>query len=131
MPSLEQQAQRAQQIIKEGGLRQHPAERDIIVLWGMYRGWGVTAMSKRIGGSATTVRKVRTGFHKDPSEIFRLPVMSGILHRNKTTWKCEACGLPLLGMSEQKARTHVARHFVPDMVIQLNGVMPKAYWWGS
>ena len=132
MPSLEQQAQRARRTIKNG-LREHadygawpfPMERDIIVLWGLHHGWGPQAISRHIGCSATTVRSVRSGFHKDPSKIFLYPVMSGILRGGKVVWQCEACGLPLPGMSERKARIHVASHFVPDMVIQLNGVIPK------
>ena len=130
MPSLELHADKAQRTIKNG-FRQHPLERDIIVLWGMYRGWGDSAISKYVGCSTSTIGRVRDRFQKDPSEIFRCPVMSGILRNRKIMWKCEVCGLPLLGMSERKARIHVARHFVSETEIQLNGVMPKPNWWGS
>ena len=85
MPSLELHAEKAQRIIKNG-FRQHPMERDIIVLWGMYRGWGTT-----------TVKKVRDRFCNNPSEIFRNPVLSGILRAGKVVWKCEVCGIPMPG----------------------------------
>ena len=55
MPSLELHADKARRAIKNG-LRQHPdygstwpfpAERDILVLWGIHRGWGISAISRR------------------------------------------------------------------------------------
>ena len=124
MPSLELHADKARRIVKNG-FRQHPMERDILVLWGLHHGWGPQAISRHIGCSVTTVRNVRSRFHKDPSEVFRCPVLSSILRAGKFVWECEACGLPLPGMSERKARIHVARHFLSETVIQLNGVMPK------
>ena len=128
MPSLDQQAQRARRIINNG-FRQHPVEGDIIVLRGIYRGWSTLTTSRYVGCGTTSVGRVRNRFHKNLSEIFRNPVLSGILRSGKVVWRCEVCGLPLPGMSERKARIHVARHFVPEMVIQLNGVMPKPDWW--
>ena len=119
MPSLDQQAQKAKKVI-DNGLRGYTnyahwpfhAERDILVLWGIHRGWGIRAISKHIGCSTTTVWKVRDRFYKDPSEIFLNPVLSGILRAGKFVWKCEFHGLPLSGNTEHQAHIHAACHFL-------------------
>ncbi len=86
-------------------------ERDILVLWGMHRGLGLYAIARDVGCSPSTVWAVRNRSCKDPSEIFRCPILYSILRAGKFVWECEVRRLTMPG-TERKAHIHVARHFL-------------------
>lgn len=99
-----------------------PMERDIIIVWGMYRGWRNTAIANKLGLSAMTVRRLRYEFGRNPALIFNLPVLYKGYKWNKVYYRCEFCGEMMVEVGEGDAREHVARHIVTGEVISMSGV---------
>ena len=52
-----------------------PAERDTIILWGIYQGWSAVVIGHKIKQSSHTVRKIIQQLNAEPALIFRLPVL--------------------------------------------------------
>jgi len=130
MPSLEQQFKEASKLIgahirsRKGRASRHypyPMERDIVVLWGMYRAWNDPIIGEVVGNHINTIKALRRKFMDDPSEIFRCPVLHQGIRGNKPLWRCEFCGAEL-ATTEKKAREHVAGHVLSYEAIKLNGV---------
>jgi len=99
-----------------------PMERDIIIIWGMYRGWRNTAIANKLGLSARTVRRLRYEFGRNPVLIFNLPVLYKGYKWNKPFYRCEFCGEMMVKVGEEEAREHVARHIAAREVISMSGV---------
>jgi len=99
-------------------------ERDIVVLWGMYRGWSIPVIADATKVSRPTIERVRRRFVDNPAEVFRCPVLRKVLRGDKPLWTCHFCEEEMRG-SEKKAREHVASHVLSPDIIALNGVMPK------
>ena len=97
MPSLQQQASEALKTIQsaQGSRDGHPArhlhmERDLVILWGTYRGWTDRYTASQLGVSKETVYNVRHRFSTTPKDLFRLPVLhQGIVGQGRTIWRCE------------------------------------------
>ncbi len=100
----------------------YPMERDIIIVWGMYRGWRNAAIGKKLGLSSQTIRRLRYEFGQNPASIFNLPVLYKGYKWNKVYYRCEFCGEMMVGVEEEEARKHVAGHIVTGEVIFMSGV---------
>ena len=94
-------------------------ERDVVVLWGMYRGWANTFSARMIHSTRGWVRKRKEFFSQDPRTIFEMPV----LHQSQRIFRCEFCGDHLPYKAEKQARMHVASHVVSQEAVHVNGVM--------
>ena len=99
-------------------------ERDIIVLWGMYRGCSMPVIADAAMVSRPSIDRVRRRFIDEPSSIFRCPVLRKILRGDRPLWTCQFCQEEMRG-SERKAREHVASHLLSADIIALNGVMSR------
>lgn len=135
LPSIEQQAKSAIEAIKDyhrgrGRKVRHnnvyplQMERDIVVLWGMYRGWSMPVMADAVMVSIPAIERVRRKFINEPYAIFRCPVLHKVLRADKPLWTCQFCG-EQMREAERKAREHVASHVLSSDIIELNGVMPR------
>jgi len=100
----------------------YPMERDIVILWGMYRGWRNAPIARKLGLSPHTVRRRRLELGRNPALIFNLPVLYKGYKWNKSFYRCEFCGEMMVGVEEEEAREHVARHIVTGEVISMSGV---------
>lgn len=100
----------------------YPMERDIIIVWGMYRGWRNAAIAKKVGLSAQTVRRLRYEFGRNPALIFNLPVLYKGYKWNKPFYRCEFCGEMMVQVEEEEAKRHVAGHIATGEAIFLSGV---------
>ena len=87
-----------------------PMERDLVILYGTWRGWSNLVIADALKCSAKSVSRWRLRLSTEPKQIFRYPVLHQGLRGNKKLWRCEACSASMLG-SERKAREHVAAHF--------------------
>ena len=94
-------------------------ERDLVVLWGMYRGWSNTFIAKKLTSNRKSVGKRIQFFSDYPVAIFGFPVM----RESPRSYVCEFCGSQLSKRSEKAAREHVAGHVVEDNKIKVYGVM--------
>ena len=138
MPSMEEQVRAALTTIKEyhdrrGGSERRRSsyplgmERDIVVLWGMYRGWSNRVIADATRASGRTIRRLVRRFANRPSLIFECPILHQGLRGKRRLYRCEFCGA-LMVISERKAREHVASHLFPREVIAVHGVMPQRTW---
>ena len=133
-PFVECQASEAIRVIKQsvrprGRNKRHSSlypvrmERDIVVLWGMYRGWSNPVIADAVKSSVSTVERLRRRFAQDPSLVFNCPVLQQGIRGTKPLWRCEFCGASLL-VTEKEAREHVAGHLFSKEILALQGVMP-------
>ena len=99
------------------------AEFLLILLWGMFRGWGTQTIAHHAGVHRETVLKYRRRLQARPSEIFHLPVLFPRKRLTKGTrrWHCEVCDQDVDG-SETWARKHTAYHFFSIELVEMNGV---------
>ncbi len=136
MPSLEQQAETARKLVQEhqaskrgpGSNKQTrrrilPMQRDTLVLWCMYNGWGRDVSAERTGLGANTIRRAMRRFQLEPWLIFGVPVLHRGMFGRRPLWRCEVCLARLPRISEVRARTHVAEHFMSPIYIQMSGVV--------
>ena len=141
MPSLAQQAETARELVLEHqeskrarGSRERtrrrilPMQRDTLVLWCMYNGWGRDVSAECTGLGANTIRRAMRRFQLEPWLIFGVPVLHRGMFGRRPLWRCEVCLARLPGISEVRARTHVAEHFMSALDIQTNGVVNP---WGD
>ena len=105
-------------------------DRDLILIWGLYRGWSDAAIAKVLRVHPTTVKRHMEKLTEHPSLIFRCPVMRKGIRYKKTVWICEFCEEELEG-SDREAREHVASHVCSIEQIQVEGVMPDDYQYFS
>ena len=130
MPTLEKQAREAMRVIAERHDRRPRTssassmqmERDLIVLYGLYRGWNNSVTAEALRCHPRTVSRRCNQLMLDPRLIFICPVLHRGLRGNKPVWRCEFCSASMLG-SERKAREHVASHVVSKDVMFMSGVM--------
>ncbi len=104
---------------KDGKFSRHilPAERDTIILWGMYRGWSAVVIGHKIKRSSHTVRKIIQQHNAEPALMFRLPVLHQRYKNRDRLFTCAFCGREMLRVREKAAREHVASHiFTKDMI---------------
>ena len=102
------------------------AERGIVVLWAMYRGWSDTTTARAVRTSDRTVRTVRNSFYNEPGRIFRYPVLHQGLRRGKPIWTCLFCG-DMFPTTEKSAREHVAFHIMAPHIVKALGVETVYY----
>ena len=133
MPSLEKQAKQSLEAIRElastseGRKRlqsnAYPLfmERDLVILWGLYRGWSMRHMADILQCSLPTIYNRRRIYWQEPHLLFNLPVMHRGLRGKKPLFRCEVCDARLL-VSERKARHHVAFHLIPRGHIKAYGL---------
>ena len=118
---LERQVRDAQRTLAKLDSKARPTqmmERDIIVVWGLYRGWtaGFTAKNARV--HPATIRRRRAFYAANPAALFELP----ILHRGLRVYRCEFCGSHIPTKSERAAREHVAEHVLSPEIVKSLGV---------
>ena len=94
-------------------------ERDIIVVWGLYRGWADTFTAKTARVHPMTIRRRKAFYAANPAALFELP----ILHRGLRIYRCEFCGSQIPTKSEKAAREHVAEHVLSPELVKSLGVM--------
>ncbi len=136
MPSLEQQAETARKLVQESKANKRtpgsdretrrrilPMQRDTLVLWCMYNGWGRDASAELTGLGANTIRRAMERFRSQPWLIFRVPVLHRGMFGRRPLWRCEACLARLPGISEVRAKTHVAEHLISQLYIESFGVV--------
>lgn len=109
---------------KDNSFTKHvlPAERDVVILWGIYRGWSAVAIGHKVNKSADTVRRVIASFFAEPSLIFRLPVLHLSYKGQKRMFTCAFCGREMMNVREKAAREHVASHICTEWMIKEGGV---------
>jgi len=109
---------------KDGKFSRHilPAERDAVILWGMYRGWSAVVISHKIKQSSHTVRKIIQELNREPALIFRLPVLHLRYKNRDRLFTCAFCGSEMLRVRERAAREHVASHVFTKEMIREGGV---------
>ena len=124
-PLLEKQVESALRVLAQykGAARDFVAERHLVVLWGLWRGWSARVTARKLGVHPSTIHRDRKRFNTDPSKIFWLPVLHKALRGNKPLWTCLFCGEEMRGR-ERPAREHVARHVVSLEALAMYGVMP-------
>lgn len=143
MPSLEQQAAAARQVVRdhEGGKiifpglsgrksPKHlaPMQRDTLVLLCMYNGWGRDIGALRTGLGANVIRNRSNAFRLEPWLMFHVPILHRGMFGKKPLWRCEVCLARLPSISETKAREHAALHFISPLEMRTHGVMNP---WGD
>ena len=109
---------------KDNSFTKHflPAERDVVILWGIYRGWSAVAIAHKINKSADTVRRVIASFNTVPALLFRLPVLHLSYKGQKRMFTCAFCGREMMNVREKAAREHVASHLFTERMIKEGGV---------
>ena len=66
-------------------------ERDLAVMWCIYRGWSDAVAARHTGLSASTIYRVRRRFELEPWLLFRAPILHRGILAGKPLWRCEAC----------------------------------------
>lgn len=124
---LEKQVDKALKVLgerKKGAGRHFAMERNLVVLWAMYRGWTTPVTAEKLGVHASTVARYRREFIFEPRRIFQCPVLHKGLKGDKPLWSCEFCGEQMRG-DEKDAREHVASHVLSNDIIALHGVTAR------
>ena len=127
--SLESQAKKAISTInadvvpRKVGRMPYLAEFLLVLLWGMYRKWGSSAIARQTRTSRNTVLTYQRRLFARPADIFRLPILhhKKRLTRGTSLWHCEVCDQDVEG-SQTKARKHTAYHFFSFEIVELRGV---------
>ncbi len=99
-----------------------PAERDTIILWGIYQGWSAVVIGHKIKQSSHTVRKIIRQLNAEPALMFRLPVLHQRYKNHDRLFICAFCGSEMLKIREKTAREHVASHVFTEQMIKEGGV---------
>ena len=138
MPSLKEQANEALNSLRahqgERGIsskyvKRTPVpitamDRDLIVIWAMYRGSSDVMAARESGLSPSTFNRARRRFEHEPWQLFRVPILHRGIRGGKPLLRCEVCDSRMLAVSERRAREHVALHLISQLAIETNGVMP-------
>ncbi len=112
------------QYVKRTPVRMMAMDRDLVVLWAMYRGWSDAVAARESGLSPSTFDRARRRFENEPWLLFRVPILLRDIRGGKPLWRCEVCDFRMLAVSEKRAREHVALHLISPLAIETNGVMP-------
>ena len=121
----------ARQLRRDQGLAENQVarhmllDRDIVVLWGMYRVWSPVIIAHVLGlKKGRQVRLMIDRFVDEPSLIFEYPVLRrlGQAKSGKRNWMCGFCAAKLTTAEEETAREHVALHLLPEAIVKLHGV---------
>ncbi len=134
MSTVEQQALNAMRLldeerdlIKESSPQYpYPAERDIVIIWGIYRGWTARAIGSKTGLHKKTIKYRRNLLLSEPSRLFNLHRLMDkrIVRRSREPiYKCLFCHREMREITEKKAREHVAGHLLSADKIKELGVM--------
>jgi len=110
---------------KGGFPGKHPrrAERDIIVIWGIYRGWSFTEIGRIARTSRREASNLRETFAKRPRLIFRLRILPySPRSRGESYHRCGLCGEQVTG-DNKEAKRHVLLHLFASERVSLQ--MPK------
>ena len=124
MNKFEAQAKAASAMLRETRkdrkrvLRRSPFERNLIVIWGLSRGWANFEIGRWAGCSVATIKITRKRFAQRPWTVFDYPVLSKSGGR---LWKCELCLVSIPG-TETKARRHVLVHLGFSMAGSIMGI---------
>ena len=109
----------------------HPykTERDIIILYGLWRGWSPASIGRYCKLSSKSVKKHMNRLQSNPGDLFKLPVLFTGMVGGKRIFRCEFCGNAKLAeeTSEERARIHVARHVTSEEMIKMYGVRGTGY----
>ena len=99
-----------------------PAERNAVILWGIYQGWSAVVIGHKIKQSSHTVQKIIQQLNAEPALIFRLPVLYMRYKNRDRLFICAFCGSEMLKIREKTAREHVASHVFTEQMIKEGGV---------
>ena len=99
-------------------------ERDLVVVWSMYRGWTVEVTARALGVHPSTARRYRRAFWSFPPRLCFLPLLRRSVRADRTLWTCELCGAEMRGR-ERAARRHVALHVVEPFALTMTGLLPE------
>ena len=110
--------------VKRTSVRITAMDRDLVVMWALYRGSSDVAAARESGLSPSTFMRTRRRFEDEPWLLFRTPILHRGIQGGKPLWRCEVCDARMLAVSERRAREHVALHFVSKLAIVTSGVMP-------
>ena len=93
-PLVQKQVENALRVLTEykGAARDSMAERHLVVLWGLCRGWSAPVIARKLGVHASTIHRDRKRFTTNPAAMFFLPVLHKALRGNKPLWTCLFCG---------------------------------------
>jgi len=105
----------------KSGFHPYPVERDIVVLWSLYRGWSASVTADLIGGRYHMVARRRKHYRDHPDDLFKLPLMRQAVRYGRTIYECAFCGSVLM-TTEGDARSHVAGHVLPAEVLAMHGM---------
>ena len=125
--SLEQQVERALELFRrngKGAARKFRLERDIVIVWSIYRQWTVDATARALGVHLSTAGRHRRAISSFPPRLCFLPLLRQSVRADRTLWTCEICGAEMRGR-ERAARKHVALHVVPPWIITTIGLLLK------
>ena len=98
----------------------YKAERGLVMVWGMYRGWSGAAIARAACAAENTVINFRSKLGLQPSKLFDYPVLHQGLRGSKPLYRCGLCG-DLMTKSLKDAREHVVLHFMSPEVMKANG----------
>ena len=133
MPLLEQQTQQALTRIKihvpspsgkKPGRYPLPYDRELVVIYGMWRGWTDKTICRACNmspNSRNSIYRIRRQLYDWPRLIFRHNLYQRGPNLRRSAYKCELCAKMISG-NEHKIRVHVARHLFSEDIIRLNGV---------
>ena len=111
------------------GRHPYPAERDIIILYGIWNGWNASSISKHCGIQSAAVKRHIIRLQSNPGALFVLPILSTVMVGGKRAFRCEFCGDTQYekDITQEAARLHVARHVTTEEYIQTFGVRGSGY----
>jgi len=111
------------------GRHPYPVERDIIVLYGLWKGWTPGAMGRRCRLKSESVRKHILRLQSAPGDLFRMQLLSVVMVGSRRAFRCEFCGDTKLekDITEEAVRIHVAGHVTSELFIQTLGVRGSGY----
>ena len=128
---MQQQFRDADNIIKDDPKQKfhvkhtYVAERDIIILYGLWRGWSPALIGRYCKPSSKSVRKHTIRVQSNPGVLFKLPILFTGMVGGKRIYRCEFCGNAQY--AEERARIHVARHVTSEDFIHIVGVRGSGY----
>ena len=97
-------------------------ERDVILMWGKYRGWSISAIARALWVSRPTVYKGMRILADDPDLVFRCSVFHQGFRKAGLFYRCEFCGDEMRitrpkKASEHRIKEHVLNHlFTPEAI---------------
>ena len=132
---IKQQFHSAAKLIKDYPVKQlsgrhpYPAQRDIIILYGLWNGWNRRSIGRYCRLRAPAVKRHIIRLQSNPGDLSKLPILTCAFFNGKRAFKCEFCGDVQYEKDtiEETARLHVARHVTTEDYIQTFGVRGTGY----